>query len=1248
MAKQVKAYVEIEPYADVVPGRESDAATVLASAQFVDELGDALEHLAEAVVGTSSPQRILSGPHGSGKSTLLTVLYALAGHPELRARSTHQAVRTATSYFQGTHLIPVFVDPTASGAVEFDTALREGLRAASNHVASAGVPSSEWESAADSDEALDHCLALLPPGGRLVVFVDGLSTWLRAAERDAARSAVASLQRFGELAASANLSVLVALDEEHLEGGNLFGTLLRWFQVEYLPFTAVKHLIDRVIFKKEGRQRVELGHLYDGLLKIIPAFRWSREDFVAVYPLHPSTLEVAQAVRRYAPGFSLPRFAAAAGNRARGRRELSLIVLDEIFDNAEYELRKAREMAPSFEIYDDFANNTIPKFTESPQRFWAKVVLKGLFLHSLAGRSVTGRDLAAAMMLYDEADPETGPRTVSAILRAFEERAAQRFVIEGEGDARSYRLPTAEEGSGARIVFDIAREIGPDDVRLADALAGLGKARFPDWPAGVDGAPGGADLEVPWRGTWRPGLLSYRVPIRLAQIPPLESNLPIPDVDPLAGFGDDILGVTGSLGGSAASSAAEPSLERMIVTFTAAPSICEDDWEVSLVPAGSPIELRSGPETRVLWIPGEPDDDDLEVLKRLAALRSGDPRLEEHGVDVATLVAEAEAEGALVFHHLYLEKGRFVGPSWEVKAAEQAARETLGGLLARILDAPLGVRYPHHPAFGGELDDAATRLLIEKFFVGGATTPNVQQAASALAAPLGLAEAPERGPYRFNPSGEAALVYPFNVEPLRLAEAAGENGVPLDAIYQALRREPFGLLRPAQRLILAAMIASGRLKLTGSDGELTAEGLATAGDLDGYTHLRRAGLSVYPNETLLEWCRLVTDAEHLNDLVTSDGRQLIRLSLDEWLQRWQELNVQARLSEVPPEAATRRTWQLIATSKQYFDSSARSIQAVLDEEIPLEEGLGRIVTTFAANPTIYQRALRDLKMLTSFVDWVPFYTAAKEYILTAERTAEPKIESERTELIDFITSPHRLLDESKRRRFETVHETFLHDYVDYYAAAHDVHVGSRADFEALDAFLDGEAWMRFQLLSNVRIVNGRYYQFAIEFVQTIRDIACDLPARELLHDRASCVCGFRLGNADGFARMFERLRLLVDQGTKHHIQTVLHLRQPILSGLRLMQADASYADASEPLIALLSGNEMAAEVTPSTVDLINRCLVDQALPVVIATPPALEPGQPITKDELRARVLKWLEELPGDGGVFVEIGRALPVGSPDE
>ena len=193
MAKQIKAYVEVEPYVEVVQGRGSDPAALLASTLVVDDFGDALARLAEAATGAGTPTRILSGPHGTGKSTLLTVLYALAGFPDLRSRSQPQGIRTATSYFSGVRLVPIFVDPTESNAASFDAAVAEAVAAASAPASAAGIAASEWETAATSADPIAHALRLLPPGGRLVVIVDGVSSWIRVAAREAARDVVAAL-----------------------------------------------------------------------------------------------------------------------------------------------------------------------------------------------------------------------------------------------------------------------------------------------------------------------------------------------------------------------------------------------------------------------------------------------------------------------------------------------------------------------------------------------------------------------------------------------------------------------------------------------------------------------------------------------------------------------------------------------------------------------------------------------------------------------------------------------------------------------------------------------------------------------------------------------------------------------------------------------------------------------------------------------------------------------------------------------
>ena len=43
----------------------------------------------------------------------------------------------------------------------------------------------------------------------------------------------------------------------------------------------------------------------------------------------------------------------------------------------------------------------------------------------------------------------------------------------------------------------------------------------------------------------------------------------------------------------------------------------------------------------------------------------------------------------------------------------------------------------------------------------------------------------------------------------------------------------------------------------------------------------------------------------------------------------------------------------------------------------------------------------------------------------------------------------------------------------------------------------------------------------------------------------------------------------------------------------------------------------------------------------------LLPGETVTKDVLRDRLMQWLDDLPAEEGLVLEIGRMLPPG-PDE
>lgn len=92
MAKQIKAYVEVEAYVELSWGRGSDPAALLSSVLVGEAFGEALGHLAESASGSAAPARIVSGPSSAGKSTALAVLHALAANPQTRSRDRKSVV----------------------------------------------------------------------------------------------------------------------------------------------------------------------------------------------------------------------------------------------------------------------------------------------------------------------------------------------------------------------------------------------------------------------------------------------------------------------------------------------------------------------------------------------------------------------------------------------------------------------------------------------------------------------------------------------------------------------------------------------------------------------------------------------------------------------------------------------------------------------------------------------------------------------------------------------------------------------------------------------------------------------------------------------------------------------------------------------------------------------------------------------------------------------------------------------------
>ncbi|MGH9902254.1 MAG: hypothetical protein ACRD68_10660, partial [Pyrinomonadaceae bacterium] len=534
---------------------------------------------------------------------------------------------------------------------------------------------------------------------------------------------------------------------------------------------------DQYLLRKNPQARAALHDIYLALRSSVPGFNWSEPRFAALYPVHPLVADVAAAVRLYAPRFAFLPFAAAAAARAVSRPALSLILLDEVFDRAEHDLRHSEDLKEALAAYDDLATRAVAQFPVM-QRLQAKLVLKNLFIFSLDGRGVTARELCAALLLADES--EAGATAVERIAAALEQFAGDAppgawLKSEDGGETRHRFQISASEKFEAALAASVER-VPHLDVALDDLLRGVARARFDDWPLAGEGgeAPAAANFYLPWRGSERPGSFVWRQ--------------------------------------SAEGPAESP-----------APASPDDDWRIVMLaprgsgeavaplnthPAATQDEPREGQRpASFVWQPADLTAEESNVLRRLLALRSDAGLSATFGETARAAASTLGAQSERIWMRVYMDDGVLVGGGVRHTFSDEArAARTLAEALGRTFAPLFDERYPEHPTFAETPADVDVANLIDGLFGGaGIADEGMQHLARVFVLPLGLAA--KRGSVYTLDTGDEALTRPWVREVLALADAAGGEVVPLEEVRETLRREPYGLLREAQNLLLAALVA---------------------------------------------------------------------------------------------------------------------------------------------------------------------------------------------------------------------------------------------------------------------------------------------------------------------------------------------------------------------------------------------------------------------------------------------------------
>lgn len=1217
---KIKDFVQPQAF-DEVRNYTNDPSRSLAAYHFTDATSDLLGRWLDALADlprNRGTARALAGLRGVGKSHTLAVFAALSAFPDLRQSIGEAHIAASAGRLLNRRYKVAQVERGTRAT------LMEELCAA--FAAAFGGTEVEWK----DDPRRMLALAVSMSDGPLVLIID---TALAREDR-VRRDDGPLLSELAEAATQLTVFVALALDDdiEGADGANV--ALSGAFQIDYLDPEHLYRIADLFLFRKTPRARAALHDFYVTLRAAVPSFNWNELRFTELYPVHPLVADIAHAVRLYAPRFAFLPFAAEAVARATNRPALSLVLLDEVFDKTEQELRRAEDLKDSFTAYDHLATHGVGSLPVM-QRLQAKLILKGLFVISLDGRGATARELSAAMLLYDQANPQSIINQIESTLALFA-RTAPRGALQTveEGGAVRYRFNVGRESAFETALAEAVEGIEVGPAQLSSIFKRTGSARFADWPFTSDGEEGAkeqfADFDLIWRGTPRPGRLSWAGTNQADRQAPDTQTTDDYDweIRALTPFADLEQAARGFFGDAA--TAKEGNTEREAF------------------------------RPRMIWKPATLSAEEKESLRRLIALRANDALVEEYGETASASERHYAALVERIWTRIYLDEGTLLtGASVRPLAFTEEARgaDSLAHALQTMLGPRIGALYPQHPVFPRALEESEVAQLVGGLF-GGANQAeaSVQELARLFAEPLGLASL--RGGLYTLEVGDQALKQPWVREVIAMTDDADGQVVATSTIGHKLRRKPYGLLTEAQRLILAALVAQRRIELVTTTGDrITHRTLDRALRWNEIAGVARAATLLHSAGQLTAWASLLTDRPQLATISSPEARAVVREALSVWLEEWRARRLLEKFDALPDEGLILSAWELSVAVRKSFESAAESIEALLADHITLEEALQRIADDFGDSTEGYAERVRQLAQFVGFTEGLVEREQARTYLSLAEPTTEEEIESARRELLMLADDARSLFDANSRERFQLLWREFQTRYIEHYAAAHASAFAINVHQQEVLALLRGDDWREFEALSQLTIVNRTYWDKATDLIDRSRAARCQLPVDQLLLERPYCACSFRLAPAISPQLILPWLADVMRRGCQAHRHTLALWSRPLAQSLAALTSVEKEKDQTSIERARYLSARFSEDALPDSFTWVDARLIERALSFVefveaapshVNPPPPPVAALPVSESEpimeaepVAARPEQWLDNLPGNPtALFDAIGES--------
>lgn len=1086
--------------------------------------------------------------------------------------------------------------------------------------------------------------------GGLVLLLDELSEFLRSKpDSRSYNEDIRFLQYLGEFAETIPAWVIATLQENIENTGSIAGEMLHKIKDRYpvrFPLTGqhVREIVSRRLVKKEDGAEEVLSRVFEEYLRSFGTLPFSRQNFYALYPVHPLTVDLLDELR---PLFSQQRGVVdfihyrLTGDSRRGIEPFKenpaecLLTPDHIFDHFRDRIRETVETNPySEQVFRYFEREIGNIFEDADDAATALRLVKILVLGALSpgGRRFSAEDLAAMLLYrYTELESQVNYDYIEELLEQMLRNGAY-LNAEQKEDSAGDRKPSP------RVYYldlqaDIAVLVKKKIEGVLGALPLIDRRTiwvlFPLLEdfflpfSELQTAPE-QDTEISWQGTKRYGkiIFSAAEDLSVGYIRELQEELAYEETDFLFCIAFPVY---------------EDEEDR--VEFSSILTQARGDFLSSLVFwAPRPITAAEEEELREAYA--------LLVLREEYAADES-PTGKRMGEHLQGLLEEKKRRVREIFKEIYLQ-GTLEAGSGELEPSNLGYM-SFADLVKNLAGEVLKERFPRHAEIRpqGEVSGSVLQRILDQIASPQEEEAGLEKGSMMIVEnclkPLGVVKKRGRGyVLEINPR-QSSLVSEF------LSFLPEEGRVPLQELYRKLRKGPFGLSRESFQILGLAMTLSGAISVYQGGKRLSPSQV---------NYYRFAKIDEVGPGTLIraELQKVLEDIPFLPERLrrtplTFSAQQALWEHISSFKEDWeQKLNYLKQQIGRSGELSLFKSvdWAKIEKILQRINEFLREIKTSYTSQ----EGLERFLAAYQASPLLPD----DFAKAEALEKY--FYSDHEHMTRIGFYLQNPKLqipEGERYEglrqrrdlMLELLQEESLLLEEKYRERVKREFGLFVEEYGSQYVREHNRFFSP----EALQTYRSIMESPAYQLLENLSRINALVV--SDDFVGLNRQLSsvlarqCRQAEKPALRERPTCSCGFLLGEKVSFP-MSSELEARVLRGIRQYLEALQeeNTRKQLESYRKSMEQVGKRHEVT-PLSKLLTMDGTKEDIVEELSSLVNRRVVDHINQALMGSAVIAErsgqklmemlSGRVFTYQQLQELIKSWVESESGELPSYIRI-----------